>query len=191
MPESPERQFNTSPSEPEQIGAHWPLISEEELKYLNVFGGDYRGIVENLEGKRYEDTWRDVKVAYSTMEPIAKAVIETRAYGTGALHNNSDVEGYSLWIAFEPFDGGETRTFDFDLSARRIGVSQENLHGLAEHIHRDIVRGINTLPRSRSHIQGEIDLDIKDWKSEAGYVQEEFGSGRDPFVLNGGHDSEE
>lgn len=184
--ESPEKQSNPVSPESDPISHNWPRISEMELKYLDAIGGCYRGLVEGDEGKRYEDVWCDVKVVYGTSHPIAKAVVETRAYGNGILYDDSGVEGYSVSMKFEPFGDGETQAFKFDVNSQRIGVPQKYLHMLVDDIHHDIVHGINTLPRDRSLIQGEIDRDIKDWKSEMGSEPEEFAGGEDPVAFVNG-----
>jgi len=182
MHESPETHFNTSSEEePELRIDHWPQISEHQLAYLDAIGGYYRGFVEGSGGRRYEDIWRDVKAAYELFDSkLIKVVVETRAYGRGALQDESQVEGYTVSITFEP-DSGGIQTLKFDINERAVSMPNTGLHALADAIHHYIVHDLNTLPRTKSRVQREIQDLIDKWKTRRGYFSEDF-----PDIHNSG-----
>lgn len=181
MRDSQEAKFNTFSKEELEPGSeHWPRISENQLAYLDTIGGYYRGFVEGSEGRRYEDIWHDVKAAYDlSSSKFTKISVETRAYGRGALQDESQVEGYTVSITFE-MGGGPARTFNFDVNDPAVSESKKDFHALADMIHHYIVHDLNTLPRSKGKVQREIDRVMDEWKTGRGYVSEGMRSIHDP-----------
>ncbi|MDP9049889.1 MAG: hypothetical protein M3O31_04075 [Acidobacteriota bacterium] len=155
-----------------ESGRDWdrvPSIQDPDFSVLEEIGGYYRGVVEGSEERRYEDIRRAINAVYDFAgQSFSKTLVETRAYGNNSsLQNGEDIIGYRVTISYEAMHNRNiTDKFIVELSMMYADVDRYTLRTIADGVHKLIVNGLETLPRSQEGIEGYIRDFIYNWKVE-------------------------
>jgi hypothetical protein len=150
---------------------YWPMINDEESKFIEENGGEYRGFVHRESGRRGFEDLRVKRVAY--YDQTERAVLELLVGADGMngegseLLGSSEVVGFKLMFLRRRYDGelGEPEIISVlaeDFPERKL--STENLRQIAYELQNLAIENAPHLGRAAWRKYIEEQLQERGWR---------------------------